>query len=71
MPANVSIYKRASRLHWSISFIDVVSGKRLHRVTVFRIDNPAGHRKTFDLATRKSFETKHLREITKEEAWDQ
>lgn len=71
MPSDVSIYARSGRPTWYISFFDPITEKRLHRATAFRIDDPGGHRKAFDMAVEKSTASKHLRTITKNEAFDE
>ncbi|AHF91615.1 integrase [Opitutaceae bacterium TAV5] len=70
MPADASIYKRGNRPNWYISYFDPVSRKRVHRVTPFRVDDPAGHRKAFDMAVEKSVAAKHQRQFVKKEAWE-
>jgi len=45
-----SVYARKRSPFWYISYLDAATGKRIHRATVHRRDDPVGRRKAYDEA---------------------
>lgn len=42
-----SVYQRERSPFWYVSYLDAATGRRLHRATVHRVDDPTGRRRAF------------------------
>lgn len=69
MPRDTSVYKRANRPCWYISYFCPQKLKRVHEATHWRTDDPAGHKHALRRAHELSQQSAAYRGAAKNEVW--
>lgn len=65
---NVSIYARGAI--WWLSYFDPARGKRIHKTTGIRVDDPVGRRQVLEQARNLSAEARLLKPTMERSAWE-